>query len=493
MSNESGRRTLWQALGFYAAGSWILLQVVDVLTQNISLPSWVFLLTLGLLAAGLPITVATAVIQGRAAAQARSSASPREASGVHRIFTWANVVRGGVVALALWGVAVTGWLLLGRDSGGGWDVVAGLGEIERLTNDADYAAAYDIAEELDPLIGNDSARTAMWDLVARTLTVSSEPAGATVHRRDYEPMDAPWEELGTTPVTVERYPFGRSRIRLELEGHEPIELAMVSGALAAAEPFEMAPAGSMPPGMVPVRGGEAALFVPGLEQIPPLEIPDYFLGRLEVTNREYEEFVKGGVYDDPTCWTHPFDEGGQTLSFEEAMDRFVDRTGQPGPSTWEAGTYPDGTADHPVGGLSWYEAEAYACFRGMSLPTVYHWYWEADPLFGAPLVPLSNFGGEGPAPAGSYEGMTLSGTLDMAGNVREWARNTDGEGRPSRLRPSIGLPPMDSVWPSTRIPPASRRPAHSSNPSSGTTRPRIPSPTRSSRSTGNSTSMTGRR
>jgi formylglycine-generating enzyme required for sulfatase activity len=402
MSNESRRRTLWQALGLYAAGSWVLLQVVDVLTQNIPLPSWVFLLTLGLLAAGLPVTVATAVIQGRAAAQAQESPSADRASGAHRIFTWANLVRGGVVALAVWGVAVTGWLLASRDSGDGWDVVAGLEEIERLTNDADFTAAYDIARELDPQVGNDSVRTAMWEMVSRTLTVSSEPAGATVLRRDYAPIDAPWEELGTTPVTVERYPFGRSRVRLELKGRESIEVALVSGVLAEAGPFQMAPSGSMPEGMIPVQGGEAYLFVPGLEQLPALDIPDYFLGRLEVTNREYEAFVDGGGYDDPACWTHPFEDGGRTLSFEEAMDRFVDRTGRPGPSTWEAGTYPDGTADHPVGGVSWYEAEAYACFRGMSLPTVYHWYWEADPLRGAPAVPLSNFDGEGPAPVGSY-------------------------------------------------------------------------------------------
>ncbi len=366
---------------------------------------------------------------GCCAAQAQESPSADRASGAHRIFTWANLVRGGVVALAVWGVAVTGWLLASRDSGDGWDVVAGLEEIERLTNDADFTAAYDIARELDPQVGNDSVRTAMWEMVSRTLTVSSEPAGATVLRRDYAPIDAPWEELGTTPVTVERYPFGRSRVRLELKGRESIEVALVSGVLAEAGPFQMAPSGSMPEGMIPVQGGEAYLFVPGLEQLPALDIPDYFLGRLEVTNREYEEFVDGGGYDDPACWTHPFEDGGRTLSFEEAMDRFVDRTGRPGPSTWEAGTYPDGTADHPVGGVSWYEAEAYACFRGMSLPTVYHWYWEADPLRGAPAVPLSNFDGEGPAPVGSYGGMTRSGTLDMAGNVREWVRNTDGEGR----------------------------------------------------------------
>ena len=32
-----------------------------------------------------------------------------------------------------------------------------------------------------------------------------------------------------------------------------------------------------------------------------------------------------------------------------------------------------GQADYPVGGVSWYEAAAYAEFKGKSLPTIYHW------------------------------------------------------------------------------------------------------------------------
>ena len=42
------------------------------------------------------------------------------------------------------------------------------------------------------------------------------------------------------------------------------------------------------------------------------------------------------------------------------MSLFRDKTGRPGPSTWELGTYPQGEADLPVGGVSWHEAAAYA-------------------------------------------------------------------------------------------------------------------------------------
>ena len=64
---------------------------------------------------------------------------------------------------------------------------------------------------------------------------------------------------------------------------------------------------------------------------------------------------------------------GETLTWEEAMAEFTDKTGRPGPSTWQASDYPDGQDDYPVSGVSWYEAAAYAEYAGKSLPTGDHW------------------------------------------------------------------------------------------------------------------------
>ena len=52
---EIHRRSLWQVLGLYAAGSWIVLQVVDQLTESAGLPEWVPSFALVLLLIGLPI------------------------------------------------------------------------------------------------------------------------------------------------------------------------------------------------------------------------------------------------------------------------------------------------------------------------------------------------------------------------------------------------------------------------------------------------------
>jgi len=417
-------------VGLYVAGSWICLQVVDVLGQNISLPSWTFSLTLTLLLIGLPITAATAYFQSRSPATA-DDASPEDGLN-RRLLTWRNVGLGAVGALALWGIAVTGWLLLGQDEPSEGEVLAEVEQIDRLVAASDFAQAYQRVAALDGRLSDDSLRDELWAKVSRPVTFESEPPGATVSRRDYSPADAAWEVLGTSPVEVERFPLGESRVRFELDGYRTRELAAPSGWFARKDSFELRREESLPPGMIPVHeaaGSDAyGLFAPGLEQAPNVTLGEFLIDRTEVTNREFAEFVEAGGYSDPTCWRFPFVEGGDTLTFEAAMDRFRDRTGRPGPATWDAGTYPPGTGDFPVGGVSWYEAAAYACFAEKALPTVYHWYAAADPFSSHHVVPLSNYG-DGPAPVGEYQGVSGDGVYDLAGNVREWTRNASGESR----------------------------------------------------------------
>ncbi len=126
MSRSTHQRSLWQVIGLYAAGSWVVLQVIDVLTQNISLPPWVFTLTLTLLLIGLPITAATAYFQGigrpsdgDADAEPAGSGAAVSSTGTRTdpsgLFTWGNVLKGGVATLAMWGIAVTGWMERSND------------------------------------------------------------------------------------------------------------------------------------------------------------------------------------------------------------------------------------------------------------------------------------------------------------------------------------------------------------------------------------------
>ena len=157
----------------------------------------------------------------------------------------------------------------------------------------------------------------------------------------------------------------------------------------------------------------------------PVDLPAFFIDRNEVTNREFKEFVDAGGYANAAHWSGlPFGEGAQ--DWQEAVAKFVDSTGRPGPATWEAGSYAEGTAEHPVSGVSWFEAAAYAHFRDKQLPTAYHWYRAAYSLneifdsLASSIVGASNFSGRSMAPVGSHAGVGPFGTYDMAGNAREW-------------------------------------------------------------------------
>jgi formylglycine-generating enzyme required for sulfatase activity len=378
-----------------------------------------------MLIVGLPVTAATAYLQG--IGRRKESDSPASTG----LLTWKNLRNVAVAALAIWGIAVTGWMFQAERSGADAErnLVTSLEDIKRLTGEFRFPEAYAIAEQLDKQITDDSVREEIWAEVARELTLETDPSGATVYHRDYESTEADWKELGTTPLEVERFPKGLSRLRFELEGYVPRETAAIDWRLAAAGTFVLDTPESIPEGMVRVSGGTTRVLAPGLGQTEELELADYFMDIHEVTNRQYKEFVDGGGYSDTACWKEPFVRDGQTLSFEEAVAMFVDQTGRPGPSTWSIGSYADGADNVPVGGVSWYEAAAYACFAGKSLPTVYHWFKAADPFSSNHVVPKSNFSRKGVAPVGQYPGISRDGVHDMAGNHREWAANPDGEAR----------------------------------------------------------------
>jgi len=117
---EVHRRSLWQVLGIYFAGSWVALQVVEQLAEATGLPPWVRPLALALLVIGLPVVLATAFVQEGIHArperddEARGgAATARTTDGVARVLTWRNAMFAAGGALALWGLVAAGWLFFG--------------------------------------------------------------------------------------------------------------------------------------------------------------------------------------------------------------------------------------------------------------------------------------------------------------------------------------------------------------------------------------------
>ena len=124
--HEIHRRSLWQVLAIYVGASWIVFDVVQTLTEGLGLPEWFPAFALVLLLIGLPLVLATAFVQQGLASGVRgdptlipepAALSDREGApergGVRRLLTWRNVMAGGVLAFALWGVVAAGWILLG--------------------------------------------------------------------------------------------------------------------------------------------------------------------------------------------------------------------------------------------------------------------------------------------------------------------------------------------------------------------------------------------
>ncbi|MGQ0720933.1 MAG: bifunctional serine/threonine-protein kinase/formylglycine-generating enzyme family protein [Candidatus Eiseniibacteriota bacterium] len=346
-----------------------------------------------------------------------------------RLPAWARRLRSpaGLTLLALLviSLAALGVWTWHRGAQERWARREALPEIQRLIEADDRLGAFRLAEKAQPLLAGDPVFERAWlDITIAPLTLLSEPAGAQVSFKPYSEPDAAWRELGMTPLEGVQLPFALLRFHLAKSGFAPVELAFSPSRLALQAPVRLTPVAAAPADMVRVPGGSFQF-----RGAPPVVLGDYWLDRHEVTNREFAAFVNAGGYRRRELWKHPFASHGESLSFEEAMSRFRDRTGRPGPSTWELGSFPAEHADHPVSGVSWYEAAAYAEFAGKSLPTVHHWYRAADLSIFSDLLRFSNFGDQGPRPVEAQPSLTAFGNYDMAGNVREWAWNADGDRR----------------------------------------------------------------
>ncbi len=288
--------------------------------------------------------------------------------------------------------------------------------ITRLIEESKLVAAVRLARQTERYAPEEIQRLRRsWAPVSLT----TEPAGADVSFKDYLGTDSDWQSLGRSPVAT-RLPFGYYRWRISKDGFQTVESVSFNKPLA----IRLDSPAAIPPGMVRVAGGKFQY-----RSSRTVALADYWLDKYEVTNKQFKEFVDRGAYQKKDYWREPFTQDGRTLSFAEAIAEFKDSTGRPGPSTWELGTYPEGRADYPVNGVSWYEAAAYAEFAGKSLPTIHHWYNAAGIGIFSDILRLSNFGGKGPAPVGNYRGLTPSGAYDMAGNVKEWCWNAIGDRR----------------------------------------------------------------
>jgi len=279
---------------------------------------------------------------------------------------------------------------------------------------SDYSVfnAFQLRQQIKKYIPDDPEFLRLDKLITRRFNIITDPEGADVYYKEYSHVEEEWILLGTTPiVNIEMPNRTLFRWKLEKQGYEVVY---------AAEPTHMDTlfrtlheTGTIPEGMVYVEGIYPQTVINFLSQ----KKNGFYIDKYEVTNQMFKEFMDHGGYQNSDFWQNEFILKDKSLTFDEAMEHFVDITDRPGPATWEAGDYPDGQDNYPVNGISWYEAAAYAAYAEKSLPTILNWQSTAGflfnrwpPLYGSNVVPLSNMGGAGPEIVGSYEGISYFGT-----------------------------------------------------------------------------------
>ena len=282
-------------------------------------------------------------------------------------------------------------------------------------------------------ISNDS------DDISALAEIKTQQDGVSISWRAYASNDE-WRLIGRSPIQPLRLPRGILQFKLEKEGYETSYFSSSNPSLKlynspvefgwSLEPINIQPQGSIPPGMTYIQGGN---FIPALTGagVDPVYLHPFYIDKFEVTNKDFKGFMDAGGYSNSQYWVEmDFIQDGVSLSFEQAQEIMIDSTGMTGPAGWEVGTYLQGTENKPVTGISWYEALAYARYKGNILPPMYHWAKAAFPPdeiispISPKLLKTSNFSREKIKDIGQGEG--AYGTFDMAGNAKEWVWNIFG-------------------------------------------------------------------
>ena len=331
--------------------------------------------------------------------------------------------------------------------------------IVQLAERGSYVEAYELAAEAARVLPEDSTLRGLIPIIEDRLTIVSSPAGASVWLRRVQDDGslAPDSTLaGVTPIRNLRLARADYRVDVRKTGFVPV-------ARLASSAFNRAEASLGVPTAVtievslrqPARATDGMVFVPGARyslvgQGAPtrdsVTLADFSIDAHEVTNAEFREFVAAGGYSNAKYWKHPFVLDGRTLSWSEAMRHLVDRTRLPGPRGWSGQEFPPGESRHPVTGVTWYEAAAYAEFVGKRLPTIFEWEKAARDgrytHFEHVVMPWglvepdrgtaqrANFESRGAEAVDSHpSGISPFGAYNMAGNVEEWVANASGDGR----------------------------------------------------------------
>jgi iron(II)-dependent oxidoreductase len=172
-----------------------------------------------------------------------------------------------------------------------------------------------------------------------------------------------------------------------------------------------------------------------------VETAAFLLARHCVSNAEFQHFVDDGGYDHQELW--PQDIWPHLIDFKDLTDT-------QGPRFWREGRHDKRYANHPVVGICYYEAAAYARWAGYRLPTEAEWQMAASWRIRSSAQTIRRYpwgdalntrfcnvwasaNGETLPVDGLPEGAAPNGVLQLVGNVWEWTDSdfvaTDTQGQ----------------------------------------------------------------
>ena len=210
---EIHRRSLWQVLGIYLGGAWVALQGIEALVSVLGLPDWVPGVALVLLIVGLPIVLSTAFVQegvgaGETPAEAQGTATPADAGGLHLVLTWRNVILGGVLVIALAGIAAGGWVLLGGEISRSPETIRSIAvlPLENLTGDPKQEY---FADGMTEAVISEFARLGALSVISRTSVMQ--------YKDVRKPLPEIAQELGVQAIVEGSVFRAGDRVRITLQ------------------------------------------------------------------------------------------------------------------------------------------------------------------------------------------------------------------------------------------------------------------------------------
>ena len=169
-----------------------------------------------------------------------------------------------------------------------------LPQIERLADNNRFFAAYQLAIAAERYIPGDPKLQKLWSRIATIADVTTEPEGADLYVSSYSGNEN--VSLGRSPLRRVHVPRLLPRWKIEKSRYGTVEglFAETSGVIH----IKLDRVDETSPGMIRVAGGPFVLDMPHLGPQPPVQLPDYWIDKYEVTNRDFKPEFRQRLYCD---------------------------------------------------------------------------------------------------------------------------------------------------------------------------------------------------